>query len=109
MYSRRYLISLEHAANVKYKQDERTDIAMRVIADHVRAVSFAITDGQLPSNTGAGYVIRRILRRAVRYGYTFLNFKEPFIYQLVPVLAHQLKDVFPELESQKDYVCKSDF
>ncbi|MCI0751064.1 MAG: alanine--tRNA ligase, partial [Flammeovirgaceae bacterium] len=85
---------------------EKTDIAMRVIADHVRAVSFAIADGQLPSNTGAGYVIRRILRRAVRYGFTFLNFKEPFIYKLVPVLAEQLKDVFPELESQRDYVSK---
>ncbi len=95
-----------NAANVVYKQDERTDIAMRVIADHVRAVSFAITDGQLPSNTGAGYVIRRILRRAVRYGYTFLNFKEPFMYQLVPVLAGQFKDVFTELDSQQDYVSK---
>jgi alanyl-tRNA synthetase len=94
------------AARIKYKQNEQTDIAMRVIADHVRAVSFAITDGQLPSNTGAGYVIRRILRRAVRYGYTFLNFKEPFMYKLVPVLGNQLKDVFPELESQKDYVSK---
>jgi alanyl-tRNA synthetase len=94
------------AANVKYKHDEKTDIAMRVIADHVRAVSFAIADGQLPSNTGAGYVIRRILRRAVRYGFTFLNFKEPFIYKLVAVLSNQFKDVFPELESQKDYVSK---
>jgi len=95
-----------NAAQIKYKQNEQTDIAMRVIADHVRAVSFAITDGQLPSNTGAGYVIRRILRRAVRYGYTFLNFKEPFMYKLVPVLGNQLKDVFPELESQRDYVSK---
>lgn len=95
-----------NTAQVKYKQNEQTDIAMRVVADHVRAVSFAITDGQLPSNTGAGYVIRRILRRAVRYGYTFLNFKEPFMYKLVPVLGNQLKDVFPELESQKDYVTR---
>lgn len=99
------------AANIKYKADEnsdsyRKDIAMRVIADHVRAVSFAICDGQLPSNTGAGYVIRRILRRAVRYGFTFLNFKEPFIYKLVPVLANQLKDVFTELKAQEDYVSK---
>jgi alanyl-tRNA synthetase len=94
------------AAGVSYKQDEKTDIAMRVISDHVRAVSFAIADGQLPSNTGAGYVIRRILRRAVRYGFTFLNFKEPFIYKLVPVLSNQLKEVFPELESQKEYVGK---
>jgi alanyl-tRNA synthetase len=94
------------AAGIAYKKDEKTDIAMRVIADHVRAVAFAIADGQLPSNTGAGYVIRRILRRAVRYGFTFLNFKEPFIYKLVPVLGNQLKDVFPELESQKEYVGK---
>jgi alanyl-tRNA synthetase len=94
------------AAGVAYKNNEKTDIAMRVIADHVRAVAFAIADGQLPSNTGAGYVIRRILRRAVRYGFTFLNFKEPFIYKLVPVLGNQLKDVFPELESQKEYVGK---
>lgn len=94
------------AAGVKYKQDEKTDIALRVMADHIRAVSFAICDGQLPSNTGAGYVIRRILRRAVRYGFTFLSFKEPFMYKLVPVLAHQLKNVFTELEAQKDYVGK---
>lgn len=87
-------------------EGEKTDIALRVMADHIRAVSFAICDGQLPSNTGAGYVIRRILRRAVRYGFTFLNFKEPFMYKLVPVLANQLKNVFPELESQKDYVGK---
>jgi alanyl-tRNA synthetase len=97
---------ISDAAKIKYKADEKTDIAMRVIADHVRAVSFAICDGQLPSNTGAGYVIRRILRRAVRYGFTFLNFKEPFIYKLVPVLANQFKDVFPELETQKNYVEK---
>ncbi len=94
------------ASGVKYKNSEKTDIAMRVIADHVRAVSFAICDGQLPSNTGAGYVIRRILRRAVRYGFTFLNFKEPFIYKLVTVLADQLKDVFTELKTQEDYVAK---
>ena len=87
-------------------EGEKTDIALRVMADHIRAVSFAICDGQLPSNTGAGYVIRRILRRAVRYGFTFLNFKEPFMHKLVPVLAHQLKNVFTELEAQKDYVGK---
>ncbi len=80
------------------------DIAFRVLADHIRAVSFAIADGQLPSNTGAGYVIRRILRRAVRYGFSYLNFKEPFIYKLVPILADQLKDAFPELHQQLDYV-----
>ena len=97
---------ISKAAQVPYRQDEKNDIAMRVIADHVRAVSFAIADGQLPSNTGAGYVIRRILRRAVRYGFTFLNFKEPFICKLVSVLGSQLKDVFPELEKQKEYVSK---
>ncbi|HEU5290373.1 MAG TPA: alanine--tRNA ligase [Cyclobacteriaceae bacterium] len=97
---------IAEAAKVKYKQDEKTDIALRVMADHIRAVSFAICDGQLPSNTGAGYVIRRILRRAVRYGFTFLNFKEPFMFKLVAVLGNQLKDVFPELDSQKDYVSK---
>jgi alanyl-tRNA synthetase len=79
-------------------------VAIRVMADHIRAVSFAIADGQLPSNTGAGYVIRRILRRAVRYGYSYLNFKEPFLHRLTPLLAEQLKDVFPELHSQMDYV-----
>lgn len=94
------------AAGILYKEDEKTDIAMRVMADHVRAVAFAIADGQLPSNTGAGYVIRRILRRAVRYGFTFLHFKEPFMHKLVPVLSNQLKEVFPELESQKEYVGK---
>ncbi|QOI97947.1 MAG: alanine--tRNA ligase [Flammeovirgaceae bacterium] len=94
------------ACGIQYGSAEKTDIAIRVLADHIRAVAFAIADGQLPSNTGAGYVIRRILRRAVRYGFTFLNFKEPFLYKLVPVLSHQLKDVFPELESQKDYVGK---
>ena len=97
---------ISQAAGIKYKLDEKTDIAMRVIADHVRAVSFAIADGQLPSNTGSGYVIRRILRRAVRYGFTFLNFKDPFIYHLVPVLAEQMGDAFPELQSQQDYVSK---
>jgi alanyl-tRNA synthetase len=97
---------IAEAAQVRYKDNEKTDIALRVMADHIRAVSFAICDGQLPSNTGAGYVIRRILRRAVRYGFTFLNFKEPFLYKLVPVLSDQLKNVFPELDSQKDYVGK---
>ena len=84
----------------------KTDIAIRVMADHIRAVSFAISDGQLPSNTGAGYVIRRILRRAVRYGFSNLNFKEPFLYRLVPLLALQFRDVFTELHSQQDYVSK---
>ncbi|HRX00545.1 MAG TPA: alanine--tRNA ligase-related protein, partial [Cyclobacteriaceae bacterium] len=80
-------------AGTKYGANEKKDIAIRVIADHVRAVAFAISDGQLPSNTGAGYVIRRILRRAVRYGFSYLDFKEPFIYRLVPLLADQMKEV----------------
>lgn len=85
---------------------EKQDIAIRVMADHIRAVAFAIADGQLPSNTGAGYVIRRILRRAVRYGFSYLHFKEPFLHKLVPVLASQLKEIFPELNQQRDYVSK---
>jgi alanyl-tRNA synthetase len=89
-----------------YGQDNRTDIAMRVIADHIRAISFTIADGQLPSNVRAGYVIRRILRRAVRYGYTYLGFREPFLYKLVPQLADQFADVFPELKAQEDFVSK---
>ena len=93
-------------ASHKYGSDVKTDVAVRVMADHIRAVSFAICDGQLPSNTGAGYVIRRILRRAVRYGFSYLNFKEPFMYRLVPLLALQLKDVFPELHKQEDYVSR---
>jgi len=83
-----------------------TDVAMRVMADHIRAIAFAIADGQLPSNTGAGYVIRRILRRAVRYAYTNLEFKEPFLNQLIPVLAKQFDGVFPELIAQQDFVQK---
>lgn len=84
----------------------KSDIAIRVLADHIRAVAFAIADGQLPSNTGAGYVIRRILRRAVRYAFTFLHFKEPFLHRLVPVLSQQFKDIFPELDQQRDYVVR---
>jgi alanyl-tRNA synthetase len=85
----------------EHKQQLIINIAMRVIADHIRAISFSIADGQLPSNTGAGYVIRRILRRAIRYGYQSLNLKEPFMFRLVPVLSHQLGHAFPELVSQK--------
>jgi alanyl-tRNA synthetase len=95
-----------HSDSYKYGSDSKKDIAVRVMADHIRAVSFAIADGQLPSNTGAGYVIRRILRRAVRYGFSYLNFKEPFMYRLVPLLALQLKEVFPELHKQEDYVSR---
>ena len=85
----------------KHKKQLIINIAMRVIADHIRTISFSIADGQLPSNTGAGYVIRRILRRAIRYGYQSLNIKEPFMYRIVPILAHQLGEQFPELVSQK--------
>ena len=85
-------------------EDEKINIAVRVIADHVRAVAFAIADGQLPSNTGAGYVIRRILRRAIRYGFTFLNTNEAFIYQLVETLGENMGDSFPEIRSQKTLV-----
>ncbi len=84
----------------KYGTNEETDIAIRVISDHVRAVAFSIADGQLPSNTGAGYVIRRILRRAIRYGFTFLDTNKPFIYRLVKVLSEQMGKAFPELKEQ---------
>jgi len=83
---------------------EKSDVAMRVIADHIRAVSFAIADGLVPSNAKAGYVIRRILRRAIRYGYSYLGFTEPFMTKLVPLLADQFADVFPELKAQQDFV-----
>ncbi|MFM9826470.1 alanine--tRNA ligase [Flavobacterium sp.] len=86
------------------EEQNKTNIAIRVVVDHVRAVAFAIADGQLPSNTGAGYVIRRILRRAIRYGFTFLNTKEPFIFQLVAVLADQMGEFFPEIKSQQQLV-----
>ena len=91
-------------SGVKYTSAEKseTDIAIRVIADHVRAVLFAIADGQMPSNNGAGYVIRRILRRAVRYGYSKLNLSKPFIYKLVDILSNQMGEFFPELERQKE-------
>ena len=86
------------------EEQNKTNIAIRVVVDHVRAVAFAIADGQLPSNTGAGYVIRRILRRAIRYGFTFLNIKEPFINQLVAVLADQMGEFFPEIRKQQSLV-----
>ncbi len=85
---------------------DKQSIAFRVLADHIRAIGFTIADGQLPSNTGAGYVIRRILRRAVRYYYSYLNVKEPLLCQLMPVLANQFANVFPELKQQQDFVCK---
>ena len=98
--------AIAQAAHVNYGDNAEKDIAMRVIADHLRAVSFAITDGQLPSNTGAGYVIRRILRRAVRYGFTYLGFEQPFICELLPTLVNQMKEQFPEIEKQKDVAYK---
>ena len=104
---------VEQITGLKYTSNEvkniseeqnKTNIAIRVIVDHVRAVAFAIADGQLPSNTGAGYVIRRILRRAIRYGFTFLGTKEPFINKLVEVLANQMGEFFPEIKSQQQLV-----
>ncbi len=95
---------VEAVTNSTYGKDEKVDVAIRVISDHVRAVAFSIADGQLPSNTGAGYVIRRILRRAIRYGFTFLDTKEPFIYKLVTTLSKQMGDAFPELISEKNII-----
>ncbi|MHC1708325.1 MAG: alanine--tRNA ligase [Bacteroidales bacterium] len=93
-------------SGLPYGKDEMTDVAMRVMSDHIRAVSFAITDGQLPSNNKAGYVIRRILRRAVRFAYSFLDIKEPVLFKLVPVLAETMGSTFPELLSQQELVMK---
>ena len=98
--------AIARVANLSYGADNKADIAMRVIADHLRAIAFAIADGQLPSNTGAGYVIRRILRRAVRYGYTFLHLSSPFLCELVDVLVQQMGEHFPELQTQKDIISK---
>jgi alanyl-tRNA synthetase len=98
---------VEAISGLKYERTaEKRDVAMRVIADHVRAVAFAIADGQLPSSGGAGYVIRRILRRAIRYGYSFLGLKEPFMCQLVSVLAEEMGDFFPEIKSGQSLVSK---
>lgn len=100
---------IEKIANItgkKYHTDEQTDIAIRVVADHIRAIGFAIADGQLPSNTGAGYVIRRILRRAVRYGYSYLGMEGPFLYKLVPVLIENFGNIFPNLKDQQPFVEK---
>ena len=93
-------------AGVEYGKDKQQDIAMRVIADHIRTIAFSITDGQLPSNAKAGYVIRRILRRAVRYGYTFLGQKQAFMYKLLPVLIDNMGDAYPELIAQKGLIEK---
>ncbi|WP_346856538.1 alanine--tRNA ligase [uncultured Draconibacterium sp.] len=100
------IAELGKLCNKKYGEEEKADIAMRVIADHLRAVAFAIADGQLPSNNKAGYVIRRILRRAVRYGYTFLGFKEAFMYRLVEALKQNMGDAFAELVSQQQLIEK---
>jgi alanyl-tRNA synthetase len=101
------IAEIEKIAFRKYTDtDSKKDISFRVIADHIRAIAFPIIDGQLPSNTGAGYVIRRILRRAVRYYFSYLNVKAPLLYKLVPVIAEQFKNVFPELDKQKDFVAK---
>lgn len=101
-----YIQKLCQLTGKTYGKVEESDIAMRVISDHVRAVSFAIADGELPSNNKAGYVIRRILRRAVRYGYTFLDFREPFIHQLVPVMVQHMGKFFPELAAQQDLIMR---
>ncbi len=101
------IAATEKITGKKYDySDSKEAIAFRVLADHIRAISFTIADGQLPSNTGAGYVIRRILRRAVRYYYSYLDYKQPLLYQLLPVIAKQFEDVFPELIKQSDFVGK---
>lgn len=105
-----YIKFIETASGINYNGSydpkEKTDVSMRVMSDHIRAVAFTIADGELPGNTGAGYVIRRILRRAVRYYYSFLNIKEPFLHRMIPMLADHFKDVFPELQAQHGFVEK---
>lgn len=99
--------ALEEISGKQYGgSDSKQDIAFRVISDHIRAVAFCIADGQLPSNNGAGYVIRRILRRALRYGYSYLGMREPFMFRLIPVLCREFGNVFPEIELQKDFIAK---
>ena len=101
------IAATEKITGKKYDySDSKQAVAFRVIADHIRAISFTIADGQLPSNTGAGYVIRRILRRAVRYYYSYLDYKQPLLHQLLPVIAKQFENVFPELQQQLDFVSK---
>ena len=100
------LKAIAEMAQTTYGQNELNDIAMRVIADHIRTIAFSITDGQLPSNAKAGYVIRRILRRAVRYGYTFLGQRQPFMYKLLPVLIESMGEAYPELIAQKELIGK---
>ena len=101
------ILFIESLVHKKYGfSDSKQDIAFRVLSDHIRAIAFTIADGQLPSNTGAGYVIRRILRRAVRYYYSYLDYKQPLLHQLMPLLAKQFENVFPELTLQLDFVSK---
>ena len=101
------IAEVEKLSGKKYNNsDTKQDVAFRVIADHIRAIAFTIADGQLPSNTGSGYVIRRILRRAVRYYFSYLDVKDPMLFKLIPLIAGQFKNVFPELEKQKDFVGK---
>ncbi len=101
-----YIQKISDISGIGYGTSSETDVAMRVVADHLRAVSFAIADGELPSNNKGGYVIRRILRRAVRYGYTFLGLKDPFVNRLVPTLVKQMGDAFPELKAQEELIAK---
>jgi alanyl-tRNA synthetase len=89
---------------VPYGKSEPTDIAIRVLADHIRAIVFTINDGQLPSNNGAGYVVRRILRRAVRYAFSTLQYKQPILFQLVPTVAAQFTDIFPEVQANQSFL-----
>jgi alanyl-tRNA synthetase len=103
---RPFIESLEVKSGKAYGNDEQTDIAFRVIVDHIRAISFTIADGQIPSNNKAGYVIRRILRRAVRYGYTFLGFHQPFLFELTPLIAEYFGDIFPEVRQQQEFIAK---
>ncbi len=101
-----YIQQLEKLSGITYGDVRDADIAMRVVSDHLRAVAFAIADGELPSNNKAGYVIRRILRRAIRYGYTFLGLKEPFVNKLVAVLVQHMGEAFPELKAQQDLITR---
>ncbi|MBW6496923.1 MAG: alanine--tRNA ligase [Bacteroidales bacterium] len=101
-----YIQKLAEMTGISYGSGKMTDVAMRVVSDHLRAVAFAIADGELPSNNKAGYVIRRILRRAIRYGYTFLEFREPFVHKLLPVMVENMGKAFPELTAQQDLISR---